>query len=349
MRALAGRHRGSPPPTLARGIDRAISRAGFVVLLLTIGFITSGPYDFARPREAVETVPQAPALPEFRTPLDASGGEQHAERVVLERRVGPRGVPGPIPAVAVMAYKRAAEALNGADPTCHLTWRLVAAGGWVESQHGQVDGRVLAPDGVAVPALYGEVSSRVDTDGARLDGTASMDRTAGPFQIAPVDWAQFGVDGDADGQRNPQDIDDAALAYGVLLCAGEGDLREQATAAARLARANAAAEYPGEVMRVAAYYAAHPALEAEPSSAFGVIQLDPVPSPSTSASSTPAPKHSPTIAPAAAPKPSKPVPTTPTTRPTPSPSATPSATASSSPTALASPSPSAAASAPSPR
>ncbi len=44
------------------------------------------------------------------------------------------------------------------------------------------------------------------------------------MQFIPSTWDIVGVDADGDGQKNPQDIDDAALATAVYLCAGTQDL-----------------------------------------------------------------------------------------------------------------------------
>ena len=44
------------------------------------------------------------------------------------------------------------------------------------------------------------------------------------MQFIPSTWSVVGVDADGDGERNPQDIDDAALATAVYLCSGKDDL-----------------------------------------------------------------------------------------------------------------------------
>ncbi|MCW2812728.1 MAG: hypothetical protein JWN84_183, partial [Nocardioides sp.] len=44
---------------------------------------------------------------------------------------------GDIPAAALAAYQRAETVINAADPTCGLSWQLVAAIGRVESDHGR--------------------------------------------------------------------------------------------------------------------------------------------------------------------------------------------------------------------
>jgi len=46
----------------------------------------------------------------------------------------------------------------------------------------------------------------------------------GPMKLTPAAWLVVGVDADGDGKRDPQDIDDSALAAAVVLCSGAEDL-----------------------------------------------------------------------------------------------------------------------------
>ena len=63
---------------------------------------------------------------------------------------------------------------------------------------------------------------------------------------------------DGDGQRNPQDIDDAALATAVYLCSGSDDLATDAGQRAAVYRYNHSQEY---VALVLAFYRAYVAGE----------------------------------------------------------------------------------------
>ena len=146
---------------------------------------------------------------------------------------------GSVPTRAWAAYDRAAVVIGAADPTCHLSWALIAAIGDVESDHGRFGGRLMTVDGVVHPALYGPrldgtsgFSTIDDTDAGRLDGDPEFDRAVGPMQFIPSTWMVVGVDGDADGRRDPQDIDDASLATAVYLCSGRDDLSRRGRAAA---------------------------------------------------------------------------------------------------------------------
>ena len=70
----------------------------------------------------------------------------------------------------------------------------------------------------------GQVRAVADTDGGQWDGNKRWDRALGPFQFIPSSWRVAGVDMDADGVRDPQNIFDAAGAAMVYLCAGGRDL-----------------------------------------------------------------------------------------------------------------------------
>ena len=136
-----------------------------------------------------------------------------------------------IPSAALAAYQRAETVINAADKTCNLPWQLVAAIGRVESDHGRTNGNHLDANGVARPGIYGvaldgtqQVALINDTDAGQYDADAKYDRAVGPMQFIPSTWSVVGVDADGDAQRNPQDIDDAALATAVYLCSGDDDL-----------------------------------------------------------------------------------------------------------------------------
>jgi len=132
-----------------------------------------------------------------------------------------------IPSAALAAYQRAETVINSADKACHIPWQLIAAIGRVESDHGRYGGNTLGVDGVSRPGIYGipldgthgtaEIS---DTDAGQYDNDAVWDRAVGPMQFIPSTWSVVGVDADGDAKRNPQDIDDAALAAAVYLCSG---------------------------------------------------------------------------------------------------------------------------------
>jgi membrane-bound lytic murein transglycosylase B len=168
-----------------------------------------------------------------------------------------------IPAAALAAYQRAASVIDKADPTCNLSWQLVAAIGRVESNHGRANGNTLGTDGIATPGIFGPrldgsgaTTAIADTDGGQFDGDTSYDRAIGPMQFIPSTWSVVGVDADGDGQRNPQDINDAALAAAVYLCSGEDDLSTTTGQRAAVFRYNHSQSYVDTVLGVATAYAA---------------------------------------------------------------------------------------------
>jgi hypothetical protein len=162
-----------------------------------------------------------------------------------------------IPAAALAAYQRAEQVINTADTSCNLPWQLVAAIGRVESDHGRYGGNVLGKDGKSRPGIYGipldgsdgtaEVS---DTDGGQYDNDPVYDRAVGPMQFIPQTWRVVGVDGDGDGKRDPQDIDDAALATAVYLCSGDEDLSTYGGQKAAVYRYNHSKEYVDLVIAI---------------------------------------------------------------------------------------------------
>ena len=136
-----------------------------------------------------------------------------------------------IPAVALAAYRTAAARLAQDNAGCGLSWSVLAAIGRVESNHGQFGGATLLPDGRSNPPILGpRLDGRngfaliPDTDGGLLDGDPTYDRAIGPMQFIPSTWVSFAVDGNGDGKADPYNINDAALAAGLYLCAAGGDL-----------------------------------------------------------------------------------------------------------------------------
>jgi membrane-bound lytic murein transglycosylase B len=181
---------------------------------------TSLPDGTSVPNEAIEA-PASVSAP-GRVAPGITGNRKHA--------VATASTSG-IPSAALAAYQRAETVINSADKSCNLSWQLVAAIGRVESDHGRTNGNSLDAKGVARPGIYGLALDGTkntavirDTDGGQYDSDTRFDRAIGPMQFIPSTWSVVGVDSDGDAQRNPQDIDDAALATAVYLCSGNEDL-----------------------------------------------------------------------------------------------------------------------------
>ncbi|GAB2633551.1 lytic transglycosylase domain-containing protein [Kribbella swartbergensis] len=166
-----------------------------------------------------------------------------------------------IPTLALKAYSRAQQVMAQVDPGCNLPWTLVAAIGRVESNHGRFGGNSLNSQGVAVPGIFGprldgvSTARITDTDAGAFDGDGAFDRAVGPMQFIPGTWRSMGVDGDGDGVRNPQDIDDAAMSTAVYLCSGKTDLSKASDLNAAVLRYNHSQQYVDLVLSIARAYA----------------------------------------------------------------------------------------------
>jgi len=166
-----------------------------------------------------------------------------------------------IPSAALKAYSRAQQVMAQADASCQLPWTLVAAIGRVESNHGRFGGNSLMSNGVVTPGILGprldgvSTARITDSDGGKLDGDAAYDRAVGPMQFIPQTWQLMGVDGDGDGVKNPQDIDDAAMSTAVYLCSGTGNLSKAADLNKAVLRYNHSQQYVDLVISIAKAYA----------------------------------------------------------------------------------------------
>lgn len=121
--------------------------------------------------------------------LSGAGGvvATSTSAVVPELKLG-KVDPTDIPWAAVQSYHRAADILGHVQPSCGVSWTLLAAMGRVGSDHGRAGPSDLRDDGVAAPAVVGlpldgkggraEVA---DTDGGALDGDTRWDRAIGPM------------------------------------------------------------------------------------------------------------------------------------------------------------------------
>ena len=129
-----------------------------------------------------------------------------------------------IPLRALLGYAGASLRLASESPTCRLGWTTLAALGSIESGHGTHAGSAVDADGVVRPGILGPLlddgtfEAMPDTDNGRGDGSPEWDRAVGPLQFIPATWQRWGADGNGDGVKDAQQIDDAALAAGRYLC-----------------------------------------------------------------------------------------------------------------------------------
>ena len=91
-----------------------------------------------------------------------------------------------------------------------------------------------------------------DTDNGVYDHDTVWDRAVGPMQFIPGTWRTVGGDLDGDGVKNPQDINDAAAATAIYLCAGPGNLADPSDAYAAVRRYNDSDSYARTVLAIAA-------------------------------------------------------------------------------------------------
>ncbi|MFM6851431.1 MAG: lytic transglycosylase domain-containing protein [Terrabacter sp.] len=203
-----------------------------------------------------QTLPDGTVLPAAAIEAPASVGDP----VTRTANLTP-GSASDIPQAALSAYQRAEAVINKADPGCSLPWELIAAIGRVESDHGRAGGNSLDAQGVARPGIYGvalngknATQAIADTDGGQYDDDARWDRAVGPMQFIPSTWSVVGVDGDSDGTRNPQDVDDAALATAVYLCSGDDDLSQEKGQRASVYRYNHSNDYVDLVLQIMRAY-----------------------------------------------------------------------------------------------
>ena len=185
-------------------------------------------------------------LPSSAAARDLPGPAAVVDTTGAGRLARPALAAGDIPPAAWEAYLRAAAVLAKAAPRCGLDWTVLAAIGLVESDHGR------SSTGTGVD---GRRRTAPDTDGGRLDGDPARDITVGPMRLLPSTWQVIGVDGDGDGIRSPADPDDAALAVGVALCAGDAHLGTRAGLRRALLRYAPSPAYVDLVIRIARSYA----------------------------------------------------------------------------------------------
>jgi hypothetical protein len=298
------------------------------------------------------------ALPDLQGPgLDGAALPSDAEVAVESAKTGADAgtqvtVAGgnlSIPGVVLVAYQAAARATMRTDPSCHVTWALLASIGRIESGHARggnvtASGRTVSP--ILGPVLNGGAFAAIrDTDNGRYDGDRTWDRAVGPMQFIPSSWAVYSRDGNGDGSADPHNVFDAALATAGYLCAGDRDLSDPASLRRAVFGYNHSWDYVATVVAwMTAYEQGRPVPTAGTMSASGPdgspdVQAAPSRQSTQSTSSpTPAPTRTtpPTVRPTPTPKPT----VSPTATTSPTPTTTPTPTPTETPTGCPTPSPS---------
>lgn len=259
-----------------------------------------------------------------------------------------------VPEAALRAYHHAEKVMATEDPGCHISWTMLAAIGRVESDHGRFGGAQLGSDGVSRPEIRGPrldgagpFAAIQDTDRGTLDHDKAWDRAVGQMQFLPGTWLSVARDGDGDGVRNPDDIDDSALGSAVYLCGAGGSLADSAGMARAALRYNHSDYYVQLVLSFQSGYetgvfsipSPPPPAGAEKGSPKSDRALTPKPvtgsrkhrsssahqgkltdQPTSDPTTPPRPSHAPLPTPTSSPKPTP----KPTPKPSPKPSPTPS-------------------------
>lgn len=167
-----------------------------------------------------------------------------------------------IPERALAAYAGAVIVKADEMPECGIAWNTLAAIGATESDHGRHGGSTVGPDGTVTPPIYGPpldggpgVEHIPDSDGGAIDGDATIDRAAGPFQLIPQSWRNWHIDANGDGVEDPQNIDDAALATVNYLCRVSVGIDTEQGWIAAVSGFNSPQSYRDTVARTAVRYA----------------------------------------------------------------------------------------------
>src|SRR6266498_1251634 len=169
-----------------------------------------------------------------------------------------------IPEMALRAYRYAEAWASGFDPSCKLSWSVLAGIGRIESNHGRHFGAQtrFSSTGDVTPTILGPVLNGApntgtihDTDGGRLDGDAVWDRAVGPMQFIPSTWQSLGRDGNGDGVANPSNLFDAAVSAAGYLCLNSpGPLTDDTNLRNAIYAYNHSWEYVAAVITWANFY-----------------------------------------------------------------------------------------------
>lgn len=206
-----------------------------------------------KPRQVAGPVPLPVPAAAAAAPA-AAAATRIATRIALVQ--SSRGIPG----VVLAAYQQAARTMAVERPGCHLTWPLLAGIGRIESGHarnGDVDGNGTTRTPIVGPRLDGSGPFALvrDSDGGLWDADTTYDRAVGPMQFLPGTWRGAGRDANGDGDANPNNVADAALASAGYLCAGGADLLVRDDLLAAVFRYNRSWDYVSTVLTWAGIYA----------------------------------------------------------------------------------------------
>jgi len=220
--------------------------------------VLRSPIHIVRPDAAAPTWAEAAALPPRVKHPRGKGIAARVDKVWLKSTSSRTG----IPRRALAAYAGAALRVDREQPECGIGWNTLAAIGFVESRHGSYRGSSIAKSGKIRPAIYGialdgSSSAHIpDSDNGLFDQDSEYDRAVGPMQMIPQSWRNWRADGNGDGRRDPQNIDDAVLAAAGYLCRAREDLGTEDGWRDMIATYNSAPSYLTKVALQASIYGA---------------------------------------------------------------------------------------------
>lgn len=163
-----------------------------------------------------------------------------------------------IPMMALTAYRNAERMMAVAQPTCGVSWNLLAGIGRIESMHangGATDARGTAVRPIYGPTLDGSLPGNEVIVQNSQAGRVTYARAMGPMQFLPGTWSRYASDGDGDGKADPQNLFDSTLSAARYLCTGGLNLRDQSQVLTAILRYNNSMPYASNVLGWAAAYA----------------------------------------------------------------------------------------------
>lgn len=194
--------------------------------------------------------------------IERSPTEFHVAEGALSAPPPPMIVNAPgalgIPTIALAAYRNAEQKMASADPTCGVSWNLLAGIGRIESGHagnGAVDARGTAVQPIYGPALDGSLPGNEVIMSSSVGGRPTYARAMGPMQFLPGTWARYATDGKGDGVPDPQNLFDSTLTAARYLCSGGLNLRDASQVMAAILRYNNSMSYAQNVLGWASAYA----------------------------------------------------------------------------------------------
>ncbi|MBB2937350.1 cell wall-associated NlpC family hydrolase [Amycolatopsis bartoniae] len=203
---------------------RAVAGRALIALIIVGALVTSGwilvrkpqpapalPAVAAAQAEGNAATAAGPSVLEVSAPVQAQAPQQQGASELEKWAAGLSGALD-IPERALVGYATGELTLRKEQPDCHLSWVTLAGIGKASSDHGRYGGDSVTGSGALAKAL-----GAVPLQGAA--GEAASEPRGGPMQLTQQEWKRAGTKGDL------QDIDDAAVAAGRVLCAGGTNLQ----------------------------------------------------------------------------------------------------------------------------